>query len=486
MWEIFCRQIDKALLGKTTEIILRIKRAVAFSCMLIVLVMATGCTSAGGQSAGGNVGSPAQPETSTLGTTIDTKDNMTIYNCGGIQIGIQTEYLNQLIVKTEFASSDEASYETLLLTVNEKASVEAAKADSGEEFMGFLFGIERLTQAGYEQYISSDHSGREAFAKDGDNYYVYITPTDVQFCRSGDRIETESAYWQNWLTLLDMRSTVKADIISRNGLTPYDDEIFWNDEFTYSGEHIYVKYYPYFTFDGSKREYNTLVLSQPVRQGEGGIWCVERFYDVYGNIYVYFLGSDIIGSVDGTAEEYYDRIQTECDAGERNDVLIPLGAAEWFVLNSGYYNDTPTDGSFEETVSRNRAYTTTNKEVMGVIPTLLSGKEVESMKLLSCMGKMTFDNWGVLGRNLYGSDWWSPLRAALEAAAVGTNQDSRDGDMIRLYLSYSKTEGPIAEGLSEILLSQYKVDAEVFDKVLSGFSDAEQASIRGAVESVSN
>ena len=464
--------------------ILSIKQVTAVSLIVLALMMVTGCASAGGQSAGSSAASAAQMESSAAGAAIETNGDMTVYDCGGIQIGIPTEYLDQLIVTTDFAPSNSAEEGTCLIAVNEKASVEAAKADFGEDIMGFLFRIEKLSQAGYEHYVCGGREGCDAFAKDGENYYICTTATDVQFYRSGGEIDTTSQEWKNWETLFDMGSTVRADMIARNGLTAYSDDQFFNKEFTYGGGHAYMKYCPYFTFDGTKREYQTLVLSQPVRQGEGGIWCVERFYDVYGYVYSYFPSTDIIGSDDVTAEEYYNRLQKECDAGSRSDILTPLGAAKWFVTNSGEYNDTPVDNSFETMNAPDTAYMNTNQQITSYVSTLHAGGKVNAENLLSCAGGFTSDNWGVLGRFNYGSDWWSPLQTALKNAAVGADQDLRDRDMIHLYLSYSKSDGPIAEGLTEILLIQHKADADVFDQVLTGFSDVEQESIRGVLESV--
>ena len=45
-------------------------------------------------------------------------------------------------------------------------------------------------------------------------------------------------------------------MISRNSLTAYSDDQFLNQDFTYDSAHAYVKYYPYYTFDGDKSQYD--------------------------------------------------------------------------------------------------------------------------------------------------------------------------------------------------------------------------------------
>ena len=45
-------------------------------------------------------------------------------------------------------------------------------------------------------------------------------------------------------------------------------------------------YYPYYGMSGYEDQADTvytLILSQPVTQGETGIWCVDRWYDDAGN-----------------------------------------------------------------------------------------------------------------------------------------------------------------------------------------------------------
>ncbi|BAL00602.1 peptidase M56 family protein [Oscillibacter valericigenes Sjm18-20] len=435
-------------------------------------------------------------------------EEMTVYICKGVKIGLPAKYADQLIVQTEFDSSEYSeTYGLPLIRVSEKGSVEAGKADGISEGVGWLFTIRRLTRAQYEQYICGDRSEEFAFAVSGtdgdgqygnvgqytapvyDEYYVFSTATDVQFYSSDGKIDTQSDAWKNWEELCDMGDAVRADMISRNGLTAYSDDQFLNQDFTYNSAHAYIKYYPYYTFDSDKSLYDTLVLSQPtqsIRPGEDSVWCVERWYDEFGNCYPYFPSFDVIEQENITAVEYYNRLQQCCEAGSGIDAemrqLTPLGAAESFVTESGWYNDpNPAAGSFAETDGVDTAYTAQNVLAQQLVLDLMARRTVDNETLLSCAGGFTADTWGVLGRNEYGSDWWTPLKAALLKAAAGEQQDFRDQRLLHLYLSYSKSEGTIADGLKDVLSALYQADPLTFDKTLDICTTSEQARIRTAL-----
>ena len=433
----------------------------------------------------------------------DSSEEMTVYDCKDVKIGLPSKYADQLIVQTEFDPTKSGEDpKTPLIQVFEKASVEAGKADGISDGVGWLFTISRMTRTQYERYICGDRSGEFAFAVSGtdgigqygnvgqytapvyDEYYIFSTATDVQFCRSDGTIDTQSDAWKNWETLSGMGDAVRTDMTARNGLTAYSDDKFLKQDFTYDSAHAYIEYYPYFIFDGSKAERKTLVLSQPARQGTGGIWCVERFYDESGNLYPYFPSSGISGESDGidpgeTAADYYTRVQAECSSGKRSDLLTPTGAAKLFVKTSGYFSNTPTDGSFAEVDGPDTAYMAQNVRTQQLVLDLMAGRAVSDETLLSCAGDFTADTWGVLGRFAYGSDWWTPMKAALRKAAAGDQQDLRDQKLLHLYLSYSKTEGTVADGLKEILTAACQADPLIFDKTLDGTcTAAEQARVR--------
>lgn len=142
-----------------------------------------------------------------------------------LEIVLPEEYLDLLIVDTEFPEAESDGRLCPLVSVYEKASVEAAEADFGSgEGYGFLFGIVALDETVLTQYQYSFGDGG-IFARGGNWYYAKTAPTDVQFYRGGGisaEVDTESEGWQTWETLDALWDTVQADFIARNGLTPYD------------------------------------------------------------------------------------------------------------------------------------------------------------------------------------------------------------------------------------------------------------------------
>lgn len=377
-----------------------------------------------------------------------------------LEIVLPEEYLDLLIVDTELQAESDSRL-CPLIRVYERASVEAAEADFGSgEGYGSLFGITALDETVLPQYQYSFGDGG-IFARSGNWYYAKTAPTDVQFYRGGGidaEIDTESEDWQTWETLNALWDTVQANFIDRNGLTPYDG--------AETRRLAYVQYYPYFTFDGDKRIYETLVLSQPVRQGDGGIWCVERVYDAYGRVYPYYPDSGMASA------DYYRLLQADCDAGKDSQLLTPLGAAKHFGAEAAGVNDTPADMSLKKTSSLDTRYMETNRRANELVIDLLAGRGVDDMELLECMGMFCEDNWGVLGRFHYGSDWWPPLRAALEQAAVGGEQSARDLCMMRLYLS---AHGQFEEAIAGFLRTQREADPDTFDQILADLTETPQS-----------
>jgi beta-lactamase regulating signal transducer with metallopeptidase domain len=90
---------------------------------------------------------------------------------------------------------------------------------------------------------------------------------------------------------------------------------------TYAGNHIVVK------FSLSTGESSQLFLSQPVEQGDQGIWCVERWMDGNGGVY------HVTPETDNMITEYYKELQTEADNGQKQWLLDPLQVAKEFINN---------------------------------------------------------------------------------------------------------------------------------------------------------
>lgn len=121
----------------------------------------------------------------------------------------------------------------LLISVYEKASVEAAAADGLDDpirnGLGWLFALLRYDQEQYEQYLNGSHDGFSVFAQDGEWYYCYATATDARFYFGGGKLPIEEALAQ-WEMLNDqVCPSVRDDFMERNGLTPYSDKVIADD-----------------------------------------------------------------------------------------------------------------------------------------------------------------------------------------------------------------------------------------------------------------
>lgn len=251
-----------------------------------------------------------------------------LYEIAGFGIIFPDEIDNQLLIFP--GDVDEDGNGMTVLSVYEKQSYEESMADQGIG-AGFLFSIQRLDRAQYELYLTGDRSGQECFTKDTAYYYIWNTATDVQFYRSGIT-DYSQADFTPWNTLTECFAGIRSSFIGYNGLEKYSDETFLNRDFTYKGEHCRVL----FAVD-SYGISQLLTLSQPVKQGEGGIWCVERYVDErHGGTYYTFSMEGTPQSEGIPAMEHYQALQAAADRGERPDLLDPLEAAKVWLKNEYY------------------------------------------------------------------------------------------------------------------------------------------------------
>lgn len=255
-------------------------------------------------------------------------DNVTVYTVEGLEIPIPAEYAALLTVDTEPEAWSE--HWTPLLSLSETASVEAFALDHpGEDWgMGWLCSVSRLDRIGFEEWASGDSTGASLFARDEeDNYYLLSSPTDVRLYRAGDAVNNggDIEGLEEWTKLNDWALSLPDAIIARNGLTAYDAGDLFGADYTYGGEHVELGY----RIPGEACDLITLSLSQPARQGEGGVWCVERVhyvYSDYGWTSMHLVFPAALG-FDETAAEHYAQLQAECDAGEHTELLTARGAA---------------------------------------------------------------------------------------------------------------------------------------------------------------
>ena len=224
------------------------RRLEVFALVLACLLSLAACS---GETGGQNAVPEPPPQ--------DGGEHMTVYDCGGLSVALPTEHLDLLRVDTDFPDAEESW--NPLISVYEKASYEAAMEDFGGGG-GFLFGFLAMDQAAFEQHISSDGSGIEVFATDGERYYAYTHPTDVQFYRPDAGSIPDHPDWPVWEKLCEIGPQVREDFLTRNNLQSFSVQDFL-DRPDSCGDHAVLKYYPYFLKDGDTRIYDQLLLRQP-------------------------------------------------------------------------------------------------------------------------------------------------------------------------------------------------------------------------------
>lgn len=197
---------------------------------------------------------------------------------------------------------------------------------------GFMFRIVRHTPAEFEDYFPAVDipGGANHFAKDDHYYYSCKTPTDVQA-----DLETKGVA-EEYDALCQHIDSILSSFIEANHLTAYDhNAAVYKPEYNYPGNHAI---YAFTLSDGFKF---TLILSQPVRQGAGGIWCVERMYDENNNLYLAMPDTDL------TAMEYYKKQQNEADAGHQTGLLDTKDVALTYLDNVWGWADNIAESSMK-------------------------------------------------------------------------------------------------------------------------------------------
>lgn len=104
------------------------------------------------------------------------------------------------------------------------------------------------------------------------------------------------------------------DLLENKGILPKE---------TYEGDHVVIK------LPLSTGETSQLLLSQPVVQGDSGIWAVERWMDGNGNVY---LGHQDL-EADMSIEEYYRKLQIESDQNAKPWLTDPVEVAYDYIIN---------------------------------------------------------------------------------------------------------------------------------------------------------
>lgn len=299
------------------------KRGPAALCLTLCLTVLLGsCSMIGGAAM---VTPGLEEETEVPSSTSNVDDLFTdaaLYDLGGgLTLAIPTDIVEDTMVLFEEDLGDGS--EPVFPRVYHRSSYEAAIEDFDAP-MGFLFSFFRYDQVGYEQNYLAVHggTGQTVFARNGEWYYGMAYPTDVQFYTADGDQDTDSADYRRWEYVRSRIPDIQADFIVRNGLTPYDGGAELNRPFLWEGEHRYVEVH-----SADYAVSLTLLLSQPVTQGSGGIWCVEgSFENNYGG-----WGRELPYGIQVTAAEYYADLQAQVDQGHRPGLLDPVQAAmDWY------------------------------------------------------------------------------------------------------------------------------------------------------------
>lgn len=93
---------------------------------------------------------------------------------------------------------------------------------------------------------------------------------------------------------------------------------------TYSGTHVVIK------FPMSTGETSQLLLSQPMLQGNSGIWAVERWMDGNGNIYHHIPSME----EDIKIDDYYYNLQEEVISGQNTWLRNPVEVGYNYIINT--------------------------------------------------------------------------------------------------------------------------------------------------------
>lgn len=169
----------------------------------------------------------AGSSTPPASSTNQNDDEFTVYKYHDFSVAIPNQFLDQLIVNE---GSPTRNGNEVIVTVHEKASVEAGKADGMEDGLGLLFNIVCFDRTEYEAILADDMGvgGITFFAKNEDTCFAWGKSTDVQLYRDNGVLSEDD--FETWTTLSAMSTTVQREFISRNNLQPINSDELWNPQ----------------------------------------------------------------------------------------------------------------------------------------------------------------------------------------------------------------------------------------------------------------
>ena len=214
-----------------------------------------------------------------------------------------------------------------LFDIYETAAIAAGqKMHPGEDWGdGWLFGISVADEIGFEELLGMDIPGYSVIAQNDDKYYLYTTPTDVRLMREDNNYQSGI---EEWSMLCEWANSMKENIIADNDLLPVS---LFTSDFTYDSEHKYFEYKDGFS-------HNVIVMSQPVQQGENGIWCVERVEEYYNDNMTYArLIFPISLGIEKSSHQYYVELQEAVDNRTSLSALDYKKVLEEFLNSDAWY-----------------------------------------------------------------------------------------------------------------------------------------------------
>lgn len=190
--------------------------------------------------------------------------------------------------------------------------------DYDSDYGGWLFWVYRWDQADFEKHLcDADHSGISCFARDTDGYYYAVHfPTDVNFSP-----ENGEDYHAIQSALMDWAEETALAVAGMEPFSESDVQALRNQPFQFPSNHITALYHPYYAVNGEWEPTWTLILAQPVTQGEGGIWCVEQVWFPDGE---YPDRRVVRPDTDLPMADYYADLQAQADAGQADWALEPM------------------------------------------------------------------------------------------------------------------------------------------------------------------
>lgn len=207
---------------------------------------------------------------------------------------------------------------------------------------GWLMTVYELDQGGFEEcFVDNwDGSGWYCGAKIGELYYATLVPTDVNF-----PLEKEEQYHEAQSALMDW---VWETIRAQEGAKDFDCDEYLNRQYYHSGcNYMDVTYWPYKAVNGSTDVAWTLRMVQPVTQGEGGVWGVERIFYEDGENHPIRPNVDSLDPgaylEDRSADNYYRRLQTAVDNGYEPWALDPVEVLLRFVRETFAHENVTAD-----------------------------------------------------------------------------------------------------------------------------------------------